>query len=170
MPTIALTGLPGTGKTRLALELATQLMAAAQPALVLHTDILKVTLRELFPQALAGAGYSGNFLQKVSLVRPFLLAQSEKADRDGYMLIIEGTLALGFHPPTGWLIRLQLSEDDRQHRIHQKHASAQQTLQMTSLQAYQQALDATTTPATWQLEANQPATILATQILTRIGY
>ncbi|MDY6782320.1 MAG: zeta toxin family protein [Cyanobacteriota bacterium] len=163
MSAIAITGLPGTGKTHLAINLGAKLTENGNSVLLLHTDILKVTLRQ-FLSGLSGPGYAGDFQAKAQLVRPFLEAQTAKAVRDGYILIIEGTLALGFVPSKGLHVFLELDENQRKQREKQKHFSAKQTLQRTSLAAYRKALEFSVTNATLRLDAALPVRQLTEEI------
>ncbi len=156
-------GLPGSGKTRLALHLAARIAARDQPVLVAHTDILKISLRPFEP-ALKGPAYQGNPLEKAARVRPYLQAQADKAEREGYLLILEGTLTLGFAPPGGLPVQLRLAEEERRARLAAKHPSARLDLQTGSLQAYHHALLAQTPPACLILDAGAPVETLATRI------
>ncbi len=165
MSAIVITGLPGTGKTRLAMSLGVALMDAGSSALILHTDVLKVTLRQFYPRELAKAGYSGDFYAKVRLVRPFMEAQVAKAERDRYVIIIEGTLALGFCPPSALYLLLELSDEERQHRIDKKHPSARLELSGLSLEPYRQALETVDTSSLLRLDARLPVEVLVAQIL-----
>lgn len=141
MPSIVLTGLPGTGKTALAMKLGSALMAMDQPALILHTDILKIELRKKYPLALRGPGYSGDIQKKLRLMQPYLQAQCEKAEKENYYLIIEGTLALGFSCRNSVCILLELPEDQRISRLHKKHASAKKTLCNNRLDKYRKEIE-----------------------------
>lgn len=164
MPSIIITGVPGTGKTRLAMGLGAALMDAGHSVLILHTDILKLTLRQIYG-GIKGPGYSGDFQGKVSLVRPFLEAQVAKADRDGYILIVEGTLALGFCPPTAIYLLLELEEDEWKRRVSRKHDLAKQAIASTSLNAYRQALEDSVTPTTIRLDGSLSINSLVSRIL-----
>jgi uridine kinase len=141
MPSIILTGLPGTGKTALAMKLASALMAIDQSALILHTDILKIELRKRYPLAFRGPGYSGNVKNKLRLIQPYLQTQCEKAEKENYYLIIEGTLALGFSHKNSISILLELPEDQRNIRLHKKHESAIKVLYGNTLDAYQKEIE-----------------------------
>lgn len=160
---IVITGMPGTGKTHLAMGLGAALMEAGLAVLVLHTDILKVTLRQLH-DGLKGPGYSGNFRAKANLMRPFLEAQVAKADRDGYILIVEGTLALGFCPP-GLHLLLELASSEWKRRLSRKHPSAKRAIASSKLDAYRQALQESVTPATLRLDASLSVDSLVASIL-----
>src|SRR3712207_4993039 len=88
----AILGLPGCGKTRVAIELAALLAARDRPVLLLHTDLLKVTLRAVDPGMPRGSAVRGDLEAKLARVEPVLGAHVEKAERDGYDLIVEGAL------------------------------------------------------------------------------
>lgn len=172
--TVVITGLPGTGKTHLALSLGATLAAQEVPPLVLHTDILKVTLRTLAKQAgtstvLSGPGYSGDFHAKAAAIRPVLAAHASKARRDGYLLIVEGTLALGFHPPESLPVLLTLSDAERMARIAQKHDSARESLAESSLTAYAKALNAAASVDTLRLDASRSVAVLVGEIQQEVG-
>lgn len=141
MPSIILNGLPGTGKTALAMKLGSALMAMGQSALILHTDILKIELRKKYPFAFRGPGYSGNIRKKLQLMQPYLQAQCEKAEKENYWLIIEGTLALGFSCKNSIRILLELPEDQRIMRLHKKHDSAKKALYNNTLTAYKKEIE-----------------------------
>jgi hypothetical protein len=164
MGAIVITGLPGTGKTRLALALGVAFEATGTPTLVLHTDLLKVTLRQIFPEDLKGPGYAPDYECKVAQVRPFLEAQVSKAQKDGYILILEGTLALGFFPTPGIHCLLELPEVLRQQRILAKPPTAQRSLAQISLEPYARALSAQSHPSLLSLNAQQPTTALVDHI------
>lgn len=88
---IAILGLPGVGKTRLACGLAAALLDRGEAALVVHTDVLKVTARMLDAQAaeaLRGPGFSGDLAAKAARVHPILAAHVVKARRDGSSVVI----------------------------------------------------------------------------------
>ncbi len=141
MPSIILTGLPGTGKTALAMKLGSALMAMDQSALILHTDILKIELRKKHPFAFRGPGYSGDIQKKLRLIQPYLQTQCEKAEKENYYLIIEGTLALGFSYKNSIRILLELPEDQRNIRLRKKHESAKKALYSNKLDAYQREIE-----------------------------
>ena len=93
-----ITGHPGAGKTRLATHLSLELQNHRENCLLLHTDLLKVTLRttnDLFPK---GLSCGVDAVQRAQKMAPFLHTHIQKAHRDQYHLIIEGTLALGLQP------------------------------------------------------------------------
>jgi hypothetical protein len=168
MSAIIITGLPGTGKTHLAIALGASLMDAGQATLLLHTDILKVTLRQTYPNELKGAGYTGDFARKAQFTYQFLQEQVDKADRDDYCLIVEGTLALGFFPAHALSIFLELPEQERLKRIQLKHSSAKQALTNLSLETYQTALEQKITSKTLRLNAQLPISTLVQTILLKL--
>lgn len=169
MTAIALTGLPGTGKTQLAIALGAALMAAGHPTLILHTDVLKVTLRQLGDTTLAGPGYAPDFAAKLRRVHPILAAQVAKAQRDGYTLIIEGTLALGLVPEPGITVLLTLPEMERQRRCQQKPACAQAAIAIADLAPYRQALAQWRDRVTLCLDASAPVDELVQTILVSVA-
>ncbi len=163
MTSITITGLPGTGKTHLAMSLGNALMSRGQSTLILHTDILKVTLRQFFPE-LKGAGYKGDFATKLGLIYPYLQEQIVKANKDNYCLIIEGTLALGLSSADLPVI-LQLPLSHCQERWRNKHYSAQKSLFNTSLEKYNQALESSINPSTLCLDGSEPILDLVAKII-----
>ena len=164
MSAIVITGLPGTGKTHVAIALAANLFAAGTPTFVLHTDILKVTLRQVFPDELKGPGYAPDFECKVSLIQPYLEAQVTKANKDEYLVIIEGTLALGLFPQPGLHILLELPETERQHRITAKYPTARRSLSGADLTPYAQALHSQAHPSLWRLSADKAIDVIVEEI------
>lgn len=132
---LTLIGLPGVGKTRTALALAA---AWPRPVLVLHTDVLKVTARHLGVSALRGAGWADP--ERARAATPLLVAHADKAARDGYDLIVEGTLAQHFAHPRSTTVWLRLDEPTRLARVARKHPSARDALEGASLDAYRRAL------------------------------
>jgi predicted kinase len=159
MATLVILGLPGSGKSRLALAVADALWDAGRPAFVLHTDLLKVSLRECFPDELRGSGYSGDFRRKSERLRPFLETQAAKARRDGYGLVVEGTLALALLPEPGLRVVLEIDESERRRRIAAKHRSARQVLETQdtgALAEYAQALAALAGADVLRLPAQAP--------------
>ncbi|MEL6342833.1 MAG: zeta toxin family protein [Myxococcota bacterium] len=161
-----LTGAPGSGKTRLALAFAAH-RAKTSPTLVLHTDLLKVTLRQMGVSALRGPGWADP--ARAMRARPLLAAHAEKADRDGYDLIIEGTLATGFDWPGAAYVVLEISSSTRTERIAQKHASAQAALCGVDLAGVEQALAAHAPPSATRLDAEASIVALVEQ-LERLRY
>lgn len=157
-----LTGLPGAGKTRLALALASALADRGRPALVLHTDVLKVTLRAA-GIALDGPGWVDT-VAKQAIVRPWLAAQAEKAARDGYELVIEGTLAIGFAPEGARTIRLDVDPAERHRRIAAKHPSARRSLASADLTGYARLLHELP-PGALVLDGGRPLPTLIERIL-----
>lgn len=158
---LVLIGLPGVGKTRLALALGAR-WATTRPTLVLHTDLLKVTLRSAGVDGLRGPGWADP--DKALRVHPWLTAQAQKADREGYDLIIEGTLALGFEWPGGRVVRLELDEAERVRRITTKHASARAALAGATLAAYRTALRTRATEDVVVLDAQASVARLVEQL------
>ncbi len=154
---VVVTGLPGAGKTRLALGLAAELAARDVPALVVHTDVEKVTARVLVADAPQGSGYEGDFREKARRLRPVLEAQAEKAVREGYQAVIEGTLALGFTWPAARHLHLEISEEARRRRVARKHTSAADAADGADLAAYAAALEEALPPDAIRLDAEGPA-------------
>lgn len=147
MAVLVLIGLPGTGKTALASALA----ARSPGALVLHTDLLKVTLRAVgaYPP---GPIWTGDLSARLAAVRPHLEAQRDKACAEGYDLVIEGTLALALRgSPT---VRLDAPDAVRDRRIATKHPSARRALAEADLGALRTALAAA--PVDRALDAAAP--------------
>ncbi|MEZ5582682.1 MAG: hypothetical protein R3F37_07850 [Candidatus Competibacteraceae bacterium] len=164
-------GLPGSGKSRLALATAEALCQADLPAFVLHTDLLKISLRKWFPDELKGPGYNGDFRAKCERMRPFLEAQADKARRDGYRLIVEGTLALNFVPEPGLRVILEIGEKERLHRISLKHRSARMALDsanFTDLSDYAKALDDIDGPDVLRVDAHAPLVDLVRQLAAAV--
>lgn len=157
---VVIIGMPGVGKTRLALALSAD-WSASVPCLVLHTDLLKVTLRHQDVPDLRGPVWQDP--ARIYRVAPVLRAHADKARRDGYHLIIEGTLALAVAADR--VIRLNLPEAIRQQRITAKHPSAAASLASADLTTYREALQAHTPPDALWLDARLP--ILA--LVSRIG-
>ncbi|NJL01508.1 MAG: adenylyl-sulfate kinase [Spirulinaceae cyanobacterium RM2_2_10] len=168
MTTIAITGLPGSGKTHLATALSLALQARGDASLLLHTDLLKVTLRQ-FDLPLTGPTYRGDIAAKLAAVRPYLEAQVAKAQRDRYYLVIEGTLALGFQPASGGSVCLELPAAERQRRIASKPIAARASLATSDLTAYAQLLRQQTPVAALRLDAMQPVAAQVQAILSAIA-
>ena len=126
---IVITGQPGAGKTNVAIALANRLQAQGENCFLLHTDILKVTLRQLGVQELQGISTGEDVDCRLQTIRPYLVRQYEKALHDGYHIIVEGTLAVGFAPSSsGLYLDLVASEQTCNQRIQKKHISARESL------------------------------------------
>lgn len=155
MTTAVITGLPGTGKTRLALAAAAAL-AHDREVRVLHTDLVKAMLRDLQPGYPGGPGYLAPE-EKCRRAHPLLAAQAEKARREGVLLVVEGTLAAGFTPPDGLAFRLTLDEATRARRIAAKPGPARDALAVAGdLAAYRVWLAGTLEPGAIVLDAARP--------------
>lgn len=165
---IAILGLPGVGKTRLACGLAAALLDRGEAALVVHTDVLKVTARALDAaarQALRGPGFAGDVAAKAACMHAMLAAHVAKARRDGYSAVIEGTLALGFRAEDAAYVLLEVDEAERRRRVERKHESAVRTLADCDLAPYAAALTQSLPPSTLRLDAAQPPGALVTRAL-----
>lgn len=137
---LALVGLPGTGKTALAQAIATHRMARGRPTFVLHTDLIKHTLRLAGFRALDGPIWEGDATEKFKISHPYLHQHAEKATVDGYDLIIEGSLAIGFQAAHRY-IQLEAPRPIRNARISDKHASARQALAGVDFDALDQLME-----------------------------
>jgi cytidylate kinase len=113
---LALVGLPGTGKTALAQAIATHRMATGRPTFVLHVELLRHTLRLAGFRALEGPVWDGDPAEKFRIIHPYVHQHADKARRDGYDLIVEGSLVIGFEAADRY-IQLQASEEVRQQRM-----------------------------------------------------
>lgn len=153
---IAILGLPGVGKTRLACGLAAALLDRGVSCLVVHTDVLKVSARVLGSASLRGPGYAGDVEAKAAELAPLLDAQVAKARRDGYVAIIEGTLALGLSAPDTVHLLLELGDAERRRRVEHKHPSAVRALARCDLGPYERALARSLPPTTLRLDAAAP--------------
>jgi hypothetical protein len=166
---IAILGLPGVGKTRLACGLATALLDREVSCLVVHTDVLKVTARALALEdaaaVLRGPGYAGDVTAKAARIAPLLDAQVDKARRDGYVAIVEGTLALGWRAPDTAYLLLELESTERERRAGRKHPSAVHTLAGSDLAPYAAALAQSLPPSTLRLDAAAPPGALVARAL-----
>jgi hypothetical protein len=162
---IAILGLPGVGKTRLACGLAAGLLDLGVSCLVVHTDVLKVTARALGTESLRGPGYAGDVEAKAAQLAPLLAEHVAKARRDGYVAIIEGTLALGVRAPDVTHLLLELDDAERRRRIERKHESAVRALASCDLAAYAGALAQSLPPTTLRLDAKAPPGALVARAL-----
>jgi hypothetical protein len=162
---IAILGLPGVGKTRLACGLAAALLDAGVSCLVVHTDVLKVTARALqstpgTDALLRGPGYAGDTAAKAAQLAPLLDAHVDKARRDGYVAIIEGTLALAVRASDIVHLLLELGDAERRQRIQRKHPSAVRALASCDLASYAGTLARSLPPTTLRLDAAAPPSAL----------
>lgn len=160
--TVVITGLPGTGKTTLALALASR----HPSTYVLHTDLLKQTLRHGGDPRLKGPSW-GAPQEQLRAVAPVLAAHAAKAQRDGYRLVVEGTLAAALVGPTidWWCLVLPASA--RQLRIQRKHPSARQALVGADLRALAQAIAHHQPPTGQRLPADRQVADLVHQLSQR---
>ena len=166
---VIMTGLPGTGKTRLALALAAALGARGLEAQVLHTDQVKLALRLAHPEALAGPGYAGDRPAKLARVAPVLAAAAAHARRAGTWLVIEGTLAAALPAAAADLaVALTLPEAERATRLAAKPARARQALAQADLAPFAAALAAWQRQAALALDARDEPGALVAQLLARL--
>ena len=125
---LVINGHPGSGKTTLATALATEIQKKSS-CLLIHTDIIKVVLRQVGIQGLEGLSCLSDAPQRANILAPFLYRQIAKAQKDGYHLIIEGTLALGLNVSDfGCNIEVQVPSNVRMHRQAQKPNVTQKSL------------------------------------------
>ena len=138
---LVVNGHPGVGKTTLATSLAVEIQRKSN-CLLIHTDIIKVVLRQLGVQGLEGLSCLSTAPQKAEIMAPILHRQITKARKDGYHLIIEGTLALGLNvSDIGYNIEIQVPSKVRMQRQAQKPISTQKSLsQSYSFDIYEQIL------------------------------
>lgn len=167
MPTIIIAGLPGTGKTHVSMKLASALMDRNIPALIIHTDVLKVTLRELYPCEMKGPGYKGNISRKIDLMADALAKQVLKAEKDGYNLIIEGTLSPGLIIQNSLYVLLEASEEERTRRISQKHKPATVELLNSSMDEYEKFLESVKHTSVIQINSEMSLNEMVDIIISR---
>ena len=113
---LVLVGQPGVGKSALAQAIATHRMAMGRPVFVMHVDLLRHTLRLAGFRALEGQVWDGDPVDQFKIIDPYLHQHADKARRDGYDLVIEGNLAIGFEAAERY-IQLQCDEAVRRDRI-----------------------------------------------------
>ena len=138
---LVINGHPGSGKTTIATALAAEIQKKSS-CLLIHTDTIKVVLRQLGVQGLEGLSCLSNAPQKAEVMAPFLRKQISKAQKDGYHVIIEGTLALGMNVSDfGYNIEIQVPSETRIFRQAQKPMSTQKSLsQSYSFDIYEKIL------------------------------
>lgn len=119
MATISIYGLPGTGKSTLALSLAAEFAARGDDIRLLHTDLLKVTARSTSRDVPKGAFWQSSVDDLGRVYAPLLDEHVKKARRAGYDLLIEGTLAV-FAEDVDMAICLKVDEDIRRERAEKK--------------------------------------------------
>lgn len=124
---LALVGLPGTGKTALAQAIATHRMASGRPTHLLHVDLLRHTLRLAGFRALEGQVWEGDPTEQFRIIHPYVHQHADKARRDGYDLIVEGSLVIGFEAADRY-IQLQADEAVRTERLLHSHDANQRML------------------------------------------
>lgn len=130
---IVLLGLPGVGKSSLALAVASRWRSIGEPWFVLHTDLLKVTLRNCYPGRCLEPGY--RLTAESQQIYSSCIAQHIlKAKRDGYGLLVEGTAAITAN--SGLKVVLETDELTRRQRIEKKHGTAIEGLLNEDLSAY----------------------------------
>jgi hypothetical protein len=167
MTTLVLTGLPGTGKTRLALAVAAAL-AETREVRLLPTDAVKAVLRAADPAFPRGAGYLDP-AEKARRVHVHLAAQAAEAAREGFVLVVEGTLAAGFRPAGGLVVRLVLDGPERARRVARKPAEHRRALAAAGdLAAYRAWLAAQAHPDDLVLDAAAPVDALVATLVTAL--
>ncbi len=168
MPSIIITGMPGSGKTHLSMKLASELMDRNISTLILHTDIMKIAMRQFYGDDMRHAAYRGNIQHKSELMLDIITRQAFKADHDGYTLIIEGTLAAGLDLPDSLYVVLDISEEERIRRIKQKHKTARDDLLVDNLDEYRVFLESHENPKAFHLRADQSIDELIKIIISNI--
>ena len=160
---VIMAGLPGVGKTRLALMLAAALAGQGHDVQVLHTDQLKLALRAAHPAAMAGPGWAGDRALKRTLVAPLLAAAARHARAAGSWLIVEGTLVDAL--PAGavdWVVELRVAEAVRRARVAAKPEPARTALAHAELGPYAADLAAWLPAAALRLDgAGAPEALVA---------
>ena len=138
---LVINGHPGVGKTTLATALVSEIQKRST-CLLVHTDIIKIVLRQVGVKGLEGLSCLSTSAQKATLMAPFLHRQISKAQKDGYHLVIEGTLALGMSvSEIGYNIEIHVPPQVRMQRQSQKPVSTQKSLsQSYSFDVYDQIL------------------------------
>jgi Mrp family chromosome partitioning ATPase len=153
---IVITGLPGTGKTELSFACAAAFMAAGVSTLVLHTDLLKVTTRALGLGPPSGPATGEDWAARAKVLRPLLEQHVRKAARDGYLLLIEGTLAAGCSDLAELCVLITLDEELRAQRLDRKPPVARAALAATDWRPLAQSLKQQTTQGSWLLDGALP--------------
>ena len=124
---LALVGQPGTGKTALAQAIAMHRNARGRPTFVLHVDLLRHTLRLAGFRALEGPIWEGDPMEQFRIVHPYVHQHADKARRDGYDLVVEGALVVGFQAADRY-IQLQADDAIRRQRILRTDGANQRAL------------------------------------------
>ena len=163
-------GHPGAGKTHTASSLAARIQERSS-CLVLHTDILKVTLRQMGVEGLRGLSCTHDAHQRSKVMEPFLKTHVDKALRDGLHLIIEGTLALGFDVHKwGYNIEIQCSKEESAQRRRQKPIQTQERLHTGySYEEYEKVLQAHRPPNTIIIDGEQERSTRIESLLLLFG-
>ena len=163
MTVVVVVGLPGVGKTSLALGLAAAMADRHLPVLALHTDAIKVTARALDSGAPREPGWAD--AAGAIYINRLLAAQVDKAARDGYSLVIEGTMAHRFCPVGALRVELELDEVERLRRCAQKHEPAARALAAADLDDYRRWLEAGRGANTLALDANESRAALVSHCM-----